>query len=104
VFRQDRNVDQLRTLTLVTLLFSGQAIFYVVRERRRLWSSWPSRIVIASSIADLSIIPTMALNGILMTPLPVSVVLAVFAASLALALVLVLDQVKVAVFRWLRMA
>jgi hypothetical protein len=36
-----------------------------------------------------------------MAPLPASVVLAVFAASVALAFVL--DQVKVAVFGWLRM-
>jgi H+-transporting ATPase len=100
-FQFGLDIDRLRTLTLVTLLFSGQAIFYVVRERRRLWSSWPSRIVIASSIADLSIIPTMAVNGILMAPLPIPVVLGVFAASLALALAL--DQVKVAVFSWLRM-
>jgi H+-transporting ATPase len=100
-FQLGFDIDRLRTLTLVTLLFSSQAIFYVVRERKRLWSSWPSRIVIASSIADLAIIPTMAVNGILMAPLPVSVVFAVFAASLALALVL--DQVKVAVFGWLRM-
>ena len=95
------DIDRLRTLTLVTLLFNGQAVFYVVRERRRLWSSWPSPIVIASSIADLAIIPTMAVNGILMAPLPIAVVLGVFAASVALALVL--DQVKVAVFSWLRM-
>jgi H+-transporting ATPase len=95
------DIDRLRTLTLVTLLFNGQAVFYVVRERRRLWSSWPSLIVIASSIADLAIIPTMAVNGILMAPLPIPVVLGVFAASLVLALML--DQVKVAVFGWLRM-
>jgi H+-transporting ATPase len=100
-FQLGFDIDRLRTLTLVTLLFSGQAIFYVVRERRRLWSSWPSRIVIASSIADLTIIPAMAIHGILMTPLPVPVVLGVFAASLALAFVL--DQVKVIAFRWLRM-
>jgi hypothetical protein len=42
----------------------------------------------------------MAVNGILMAPLPIFVVLAVFVASLAL----VLDQVKVAVFRRLRTA
>jgi H+-transporting ATPase len=95
------DIDRLRTLTLVTLLFNGQAVFYVVRERRRLWSSWPSPVVIASSIADLAIIPTMAVNGILMAPLPIPVVLGVFAASLVLALML--DQVKVAVFGWLRM-
>ncbi len=71
------DIDTLRTLTLVTLLFSGQAIFYVVRERRRLWSSWPSPIVIVSSIADLMIIPTMAIRGILMAPLKVSVVIGI---------------------------
>ncbi len=101
-FQLGFDIDRLRTLTLVTLLFNGQAVFYVVRERRRLWSSWPSRIVIASSIVDLMIIPTMSVFGILMAPLPASVVLAVFAASVALALVL--DQLKVAVFGWLRMA
>jgi H+-transporting ATPase len=96
-----RQPDDSRTLTLVTLLFNGQAVFYVVRERRRLWSTWPSLIVIISSIVDLAIIPTMAVNGMLMAPLPIPVVLGLFAASLALALVL--DQVKVAVFSWLRM-
>jgi H+-transporting ATPase len=95
------DIDTLRTLTLVTLLFSGQAIFYVVRERRRLWSSWPSLIVIVSSIADLTIIPTMATRGILMAPLRVSVVIGIFAASIVLAFVL--DQVKVATFVRLRM-
>ncbi len=100
-FQLGFDIDRLRTLTLVTLLFSGQAIFYVVRERKHLWSSWPSRIVIASSIADLAIIPTMAINGILMAPLQVSVVFVVFAASVALAFVL--DQVKVATLRCLRM-
>ncbi|MBO0751458.1 MAG: HAD-IC family P-type ATPase [Bradyrhizobiaceae bacterium] len=96
------DIDRLRTLTLVTLQFNGQAVFYVVRERRRLWSSAPSTIVIASSLADITIIPTMAVLGILMAPLPLPVVLALFAAALALAFVL--DQVKVALFRWLGMA
>lgn len=96
------DIDRLRTLTLVTLVFSGQALFYVVRERRRLWSSWPSRMVMASSAVDMSIIPTMAGSGVLMAPLPVSVLAAVLVASLALALVL--DQVKVVMFHWLRMA
>jgi H+-transporting ATPase len=95
------DLARLRTLTLVTLLFSSQAIFYVVRERRRLWSSRPSLIVIASSTVDIAIILTMAIYGILMAPLPVPVIGGVFVAALALALVL--DQVKVAVFGWLRM-
>ncbi len=33
------NIDALRTLTVVTPVFSGRAVLYVVRERRHLWSS-----------------------------------------------------------------
>jgi H+-transporting ATPase len=54
------DIGPLPTLTMVTLVFSGQAIFYVVRERKRLWCSRPSLIVILCSIADLLIVPTMA--------------------------------------------
>jgi H+-transporting ATPase len=100
-YRLGLDIDALRTLTMVMLVFSGQAVFYVVRERKRLWSSRPSLTVILCSIADLLIIPTLAVNGILMTPLPLSVVAGVFAACIALALVL--DQVKLAIFARLRM-
>ncbi len=95
------DINALRTLTLVTLTFSGQAIFYVVRERRRIWSSRPSRVVILSSIADMLIIPSLAIGGILMAPLSPTIVAAVLAASVVLALAL--DLVKVAIFRHLKM-
>jgi H+-transporting ATPase len=94
------DIDRLRTLTLVTLTFSGQAIFYVVRERRRIWSSRPSLIVVLSSVADLLIVPGLAIGGILMAPLSPLVVAAILSAAIVLALVL--DQVKVAIFTHLR--
>ena len=94
-------IDELRTLTLVNLVFSGQAIFYVVRERRHLWSSRPSRIVIACSIADLLIVPTLAVGGILMAPLQLPLVAAVFAGAVIFAFAL--DAVKGLVFRALKM-
>jgi H+-transporting ATPase len=100
-YRLGLAIDSLQTLTLVTLVFNGQAVFYVVRERRRLWSSRPSLIVVLSSLADLLILPTMAANGILMTALPVPVILGAFGAAVVLALVL--DQLKVLVFRTLKM-
>ncbi len=90
------DIDTLRTMTLVTLALNGQAVFYVVRERRRLWSSRPSLPVIVSSILDVSIIGTLALGGILMTPLAPSIVAAIFAAAVVLALVM--DQVKAWLF------
>jgi H+-transporting ATPase len=95
------SIEALQTLTLVTLVFSGQAIFYVVRERRRMWWSRPSRIVVLSSIADMLIIPTMAVAGLLMAPLPGSVVAAIFVAAIALAFAL--DVAKVAIFSRLKM-
>lgn len=96
-YRLQLDIETLRTLTLVTLVFSGQALFYVVRERDRLWSSRPSAIVIACSAADMLIIPSLAVNGILMAPLAISIVLSIFGAAIAFAFVL--DAVKFVTFR-----
>ncbi|WP_454628526.1 HAD-IC family P-type ATPase [Bradyrhizobium cenepequi] len=94
-------LEPLQTLTMVNLVFSGQAIYYAVRERRRIWSSRPSTIVLISSLADLLIVPSMALAGILMAPLPLSVILSVFAAAVVFAFIL--DAVKARLFRVLEM-
>lgn len=91
----------LRTLAAVTLVFVGQATFYVVRDRRRLWSSRPSGWIFASSIADVLIIAFLATQGFLMTALPWPWVGAVFAASVGMAFVL--DGVKFVVSRSLEM-
>jgi H+-transporting ATPase len=91
----------LQTLTLVMLVFNGQAVFYVARERRRIWSSMPSTIVIAASVAELLFIPTLAASGMLMTPIPVWLILTVLAAAVVLAFVL--DTLKIAIFRRLHM-
>jgi H+-transporting ATPase len=100
-YRLGLSVEALQTLTLVTLVFNGQAIFYVVRERRRIWSSCPSLIVILSSVADLLIIPTLAIRGVLMAPLAASVVAGIFVTAIVLAFVL--DAVKVAIYSRLKM-
>ena len=95
------DLDMLRTMTLVTLALNGQATFYVVRERKRLWSSRPSLIVIVSTILDFLIIGTLAIEGILMAPLPASIIAGIFAAAIVLALVM--DQVKVWLFAYFKM-
>jgi H+-transporting ATPase len=99
--KMNLDIDTLRTMTLVTLAFNGQAVFYVVRERKRLWSSRPSLIVIVSTILDLLIIVTLAVQGILMAPLAVSIVASIFAAAIGLAIVM--DQVKVWLFGYFEM-
>jgi H+-transporting ATPase len=37
----------LRTLTVATLIFGGQAVFYVARERQHLWNSRPGTLAAA---------------------------------------------------------
>jgi H+-transporting ATPase len=87
-------------LSIVTLIFSGQATLYVVRERRHLWSSRPSNWLMVASAADLLIISTLATGGILMTPLPIVVVATTLAATAVFGLSL--DLIKVPVFRRLQ--
>jgi H+-transporting ATPase len=85
----------LQTLAFVALVVGNQALLYVVRERRRLWSSVPGRWVMASSFADIAIVSVLALSGTLMAPLAWPIIAAVLCASVGLALVL--DQVKLPV-------
>jgi H+-transporting ATPase len=95
-------VDSLQTLALVTLVFNGQAAFYVVRERRRMWSSKPSIVMVLASAADVLIIPSFAATGFLMQALPLPIIGGVFVSAVVLAFVM--DAAKVATFRLLRMA
>jgi H+-transporting ATPase len=96
------DITALRTLTVVTLVFSGQAVFYVARERRHFWSSVPGRWLLLSSAVDLTIISMLAVNGVLMTALPITILLSLGAAAIVFAFVL--DAVKVALFHRLDIA
>ncbi|OIQ66170.1 hypothetical protein GALL_522650 [mine drainage metagenome] len=90
------DIDTLRTMTFVTITCNGQAVFYVVRERKRIWSSRPSLPVILSSIVDVSIVGTLALGGIMTAPLTPTVFAGIVGAAAILALVM--DQIKVWLF------
>ena len=91
------DMPTLRTFCVVTLVFSGQAVFYVARERQHIWSSLPGRWLIVSSIADLSIVSLLALNGILMQSLPFAVLAGLMVAAMGLAFAL--DAIKQVLFR-----
>jgi H+-transporting ATPase len=101
-YRLDFGIETLQTLSIVTLIFSGQAILYVVRERRHLWSSRPSPWLMIASVGDLLIIATLATRGILMHPLPVAVVAGLLAVTVVFGVLL--DLIKVQVFRRLQIA
>jgi len=96
------DTDTLRTLTVITLVFSGQALFYVARERQHIWSSLPGRWLILSSVTDLSLISVLAINGFLMAAIPVGILAGVFVAAILFAFVL--DAMKSVLFRYLAVA
>ena len=96
-YRLGFDISALRTLAFVVIVFGNQATMYTNRERRHLWSSRPSFWVVFSSIADLLIASTLAIGGIAMTPLPASLVAGTLAVAAVFAVIL--DLVKVPVFR-----
>ncbi|MDE2050003.1 MAG: HAD-IC family P-type ATPase [Gammaproteobacteria bacterium] len=100
-FRLGLPRPELRTLAAVTLVFVGQATFYVVRDRRRLWSSRPSGWILVSSVADVLIITVLATQGLLMAAVPAVLLGLVLGASVALAFIL--DAVKASMSRSLQM-
>ena len=97
VYRMRFDVETLRTLAFVVIVFGNQATTYTNRERRRLWSSRPGVWVLVSSAADIAIASILAVGGFAMRPLPAPLVLGTFAAAIAFAILL--DQVKVPLFR-----
>jgi H+-transporting ATPase len=100
-YRLGLDLGQIRTLAAVTLMIDGQAIFYVVRDRRRLWSSRPGVWVVTSSVVNVAIISLLAIFGVLMRPIGMELIGGVLAASLVLALAL--DFVKSLLTRHLAM-
>jgi H+-transporting ATPase len=94
-YRLGLGEGELQTLAFVTLVFGAQALLYVVRERRHLWSSKPGNWVLVSSAVDIAIVSAFALSGTLMEPLSWRLLLALFVAAAGFALVL--DQIKLPV-------
>lgn len=94
-FQFEFGPGELRTLAFITLVFGSQALLYVVRERRRMWSSKPSNWVLAASAADIVVVSALALSGTLMEPLAWPVMAAVFTAVMGFGVIL--DQIKLLV-------
>jgi H+-transporting ATPase len=84
--------EKLQTLAFVTLVFGNQAVLFVLRERRHIWSSRPSNWILAASVADIAIVAALALSGSLMEPVTWRVLVAVIVAAAGFAVIL--DQIK----------
>lgn len=92
-FKLHLEIEALRTLTVVGIVFGSQVTTYVIRGRQHLWGLRPSLILVLSSVADVLIISTLAICGIAMAPLPFVIIACEFAAAIAFGLVL--DVVKI---------
>ncbi|MDD5303403.1 MAG: HAD-IC family P-type ATPase, partial [Elusimicrobia bacterium] len=92
--------DALYTFSFLTLLYFAAFSIVSARERRRFWSTMPSRTLVAALAAD-------ALTGTVLTfaglpglaPLPWRQTLAIFAYAMVSCLI-VNDALKVAMIRW----
>ena len=101
IFGYAQNVLQLplanlQTLLFVMLVFSGQGTIYLVRERNHFWHSLPSKWMLIGTTVDILVVGLLATQGILMAPIPNSLVMEVLGV-IGLYLIL-LDFVKVPIF------
>ncbi len=95
VFHLD--LPQVQTLIFVMLVFTGQATVYLVRERRHFWAARPSNWLMATTAGDLIVVILLAIHGLLMAA--VSLLLVLMVLGIAAAFMLVIDPIKVAIFR-----
>ncbi|WP_016730623.1 plasma-membrane proton-efflux P-type ATPase [Saccharolobus islandicus] len=86
------NVNEIHTFIFDMLLFSGQFTVYMVRERRSMFSSRPSKFLITSSIIDIIFVILISTLGILVTPIPLEDVLLILIVTFIFTVVF--DHVK----------
>jgi H+-transporting ATPase len=90
------NIDTLRTLVFVAIVFGNQGTTYNNRTRSYLWTTRPSNWLLASSAADIVIASGLAVTGTAMTAISPMMILATLAG--ATLYTLLLDQIKVPLF------
>jgi plasma-membrane proton-efflux P-type ATPase len=94
----------IRTFSFEILLFSAVTSIFVIRERRRFWSSRPSRLLLTIMVLDIiagALISTLGIPG-LFPALPVMMTLFLLGWNLALSLI-VNDYVKLLLLKKLNL-
>jgi H+-transporting ATPase len=86
----------IRTLTFAMLIFAGQANTYVLRTKRPFWLSRPAKVMLLASLVAVAIVAVLATSGVLMKPLPPSLLAMLVLATLGFAVVM--DALKRLVF------
>jgi H+-transporting ATPase len=91
------SLSQLQTLAFTTLVFTGQGMIYLVRERHHFWASLPGKWMVLASILDVLVVISLAYFGILMQAIPLWLVLANL--ILVAGALFILDFLKVWIFQ-----
>ena len=95
-------VPVLRTLSIVAIVFGSQATIYAIRERRHFLGLRPTAWLLGTSLADILIIFILAMRGIMMTRLPLSLIGGELAAAVLFGLAL--NWLKIPIFRQLQLS
>jgi H+-transporting ATPase len=66
-------IEALRTLSVVAIVYGSQVTIYAMRARRHIWGLRPTIWLVLSSAADIAIITVLANRGVAMAPLSLSV-------------------------------
>ena len=90
----------LRSLVFAVLVFTSQVSVYVVRERRAFWASRPGFWLNAAAALNLALAFLLVAGGIAMAALPVPLLVVLLGATAAFGLLL--DRIKLLLFRHLR--
>lgn len=90
-------LDQIKTLVLIALVYTGQFGIIIVRERGFFWASRPAFFVSATIAFALVAFTLMAIFGVVLDQIPVHLVL--FSLVACIAFVLLLDPLKVLIFK-----
>lgn len=92
-FEMRLGIEELRTLSVVSIVYGSQATIYALRARRHMWGLRPTIWLVLSSVTDLAVITVLADRGIAMAQLSVPILGCEFAAAVLFGLVL--DAVKI---------
>ncbi len=68
------SMPQVQTMVFLTLVFTGQATLYLVRESKHFWHSRPSNWMLIFTGLDIIFVTILACKGILMAQIPLSLV------------------------------
>lgn len=93
-------LPQVQTLIFLTLVFTGQATIYLVRESKHFWHTRPSAWMLIFTLLDILVVTFLAVNGIWMAPIPLSFVLGLL--GLIAAYFCLLDFLKVEVVKFFK--